>query len=81
MSEKHDDLAARRKLLECAAKGLEDARAEHRRTFPAENHKAANIALGGLRRVAAVIVPSTFRLGNEEAIARLRAAIRGDDDA
>ena len=53
------------------------ARKEHRMSFTNENYKAANIALGGLRNVAAAIDPTTFGLGNEEAAAILAASKKG----
>lgn len=60
-------------IARAIADALESARQEHRRTFPHENYKAANIAMGGLRTVASAAFPETFGMGNEQAIAALRA--------
>lgn len=56
----------------CVADAIESAIRQHCRTFPNDEYKAANIALGGLRRVAATILIETCDKGNEEVVAMLR---------
>lgn len=52
---------------------IESAAREHRNTFPGEEYKAANIALGGLRRLASEFFPETRQMCNEDAAKHLRA--------
>jgi hypothetical protein len=51
---------------------LEKSIREHRQCFLDDEWKAANIALGGLRNVAAFISSETRKMGNEECIAHLK---------
>ncbi len=60
-------------LARLIADCIEKAAAEHRRLYPAEQYRDANIALGGLRIVAAAVLPRTEGMGNAETVAALRA--------
>lgn len=51
---------------------LEKAIREHQQCYPKGEWQAANIALGGLRNIAAFVCSETRTMGNEECVVHLK---------